>query len=49
MRYEGEVRQVSLYTRVEYYLRSRVAQRRTVLIKKIHQLFGDLSVEQLLH
>jgi len=36
---------MSLYAGVQDVLRPGIAKRRSVLIQKIHQLFGDLSVE----
>jgi len=35
--------EMSLYTGIEDMLWPRIAERRSVLIQKIHQLFGDLS------
>lgn len=35
--------EMSLYTGIEDMLRPRIAERRSVLVQKIHQLFGDLS------
>lgn len=42
MRYEREVRQVTLDRRVEDVLRAGVAQRRSVLVQEIHEFLGDL-------
>ena len=35
--------EMSLYTGIEDVLWPRIAKRRSVLVQKIHQLFGDLS------
>ena len=42
VRDEREVRQVTLNVRFQDDLRPRVAQRRSVLVEQVHQLFGDL-------
>lgn len=44
VRDEREVRQVTLDVRLQDDLRPRVAQRRSVLVEQVHQLFGDLPV-----
>lgn len=46
MRYERKVREWTLYDRVENMLWPGVAQRRTVLVQQVHQLFGHLSAEK---
>jgi len=37
----------ALYDRVENVLRPGVAQRRTVLVEQVHQLFGHLSATKI--
>ena len=39
----GEVSEVSLYTGIQDWLGSSVAQRGPVLVQQIHQLFTDVS------